>query len=331
MLGIVRDRAFIPPDTAKVVARMKATLGAISPIPHWEADVGNMLSATSPHTLQDWWNQKTHMASQKTMREVAQGLDVMRTFCQIRPHATTWLAVVPCQAKRHLIPTVEVRCLLRWSLGMDLLPADGVPRPCPRCNGRAQMDLKGHHLVCCQSNHITRRHHGVVDSVVQVARTAGFTCRKEEGAGDGSRPGDAFIPRLNADGSAAIDVTIRDPLAQSHPVSVGGLERWHQMQEAEKGTKYGVRCRQLGWQFFPFVMDVWGGMGDQAQDLVKMLLKGLLGQKEGWQRREAEAGIWQSLSFSLMREIAKQLVWSVHGMQGDGGQEGDQPTNIPYC
>lgn len=38
----------------------------------------------------------------------------------------------------------------------------------------------------------------------------------------------------------------------------------------------------------------------------------LLGKWEGWQRQCAEADAWQILSFTLTRELGKQLVWSLH-------------------
>ena len=156
-----------------------------------------------------------------------------------------------------------------------------------------------------------------MDTLYGAARKAGFSCKKEQKAEDGSRPGDLFFARLDADGPAAVDVTIRDPLAPSHPCPKAKFEDWHHEQELQKCRKYVVACRNKGWSFKPFVMDVYGGMGEEARALAKTIIESLVGQKEGWQRRGLEASVWQDISFGLMKEVSKQLVWSVHGSWED--------------
>ena len=177
------------------------------------------------------------------------------------------------------------------------------------------MGTSGHHLVCCHLNNITRRHHAVVDALADVTRRAGFACKKEQGAPDGTRPGDLFVPRLDVHGPGAVDVTIRDPLAPSHPATKDNVKTWHYTQEQDKHRKYAPMCNRLGWHLVPFVLDVYGGLGEDARSMVGTLLKSLLGQKEGWQRREAEATVWQQITFAAMREVGKQLVWSVHAAE----------------
>ena len=49
----------------------------------------------------------------------------------------------------------------------------------------------------------------VVEALACVATQGGYTFRREQGAGDGTRPGDLFLPRLNSDGPAAVNFTIR--------------------------------------------------------------------------------------------------------------------------
>lgn len=244
----------------------------------------------------------------------AQGNDAVRLHCQTKPHAAAWLAVIPCAAKRTLLPTLSFRCLLRWHLGVPLAaePSDATQALfCPRCPAR--LDASGHHLVCCRFNNTTGRHYTQVDTLEGIARRAGFACKREQMADNRTRPGDLFFSRLNKDGPAAVDVTVRDPLAPSHACTPARMADWHEAQEQEKRLKYVVECRRKGWQFVPFVMDVFGGLGREAQETVQTLLPGLLGQKEGWQRRSLEASVWQDISFSLMKAIGKQLAWSIHG------------------
>jgi len=88
---------------------------------------------------------------------------------------------------------------------------------------------------------------------------------------------------------------------------------WHHTQELEKCDKYVVHTNRAKWQFKPFVMDVWGGMGEEARLLVGNVIRGMVSQRDAWQRREVEHSVWQTLSFALMREIGKQLVVDVPG------------------
>jgi hypothetical protein len=168
----------------------------------------------------------------------------------------------------------------------------------------------------------------VVEALAQVARRARCPCRKEQSTDDKARPGDLFLSRLTVNGPGAVDVTVRDPLATSHPCAWEAVEDWHARQEDQKNRKYVVTCHRLGWSFVPFVVDTFGGMGKEACDLVQNLLKGVLGQKEGWQRRGEEALVWQTLSMSLAREIARQLVWGAFAAEGG---EGAPWLHVPYA
>ena len=60
---------------------------------------------------------------------------------------------------------------------------------------------------------------------------------------------------------------------------------------------------------------------------MQTFLKALVGQKEGWQRRQLEANVWQDLSMGVMQAIGRQLVWSVHGSWEDLQTTSHQP----YC
>ena len=48
-------------------------------------------------------------------------------------------------------------------------------------------------------------------------------------------------------------------------------------------------------------------MGEDATEVVNHLIKGIVSQRETWQRREAESLVWQTITFALMREVGKQL------------------------
>ena len=80
------------------------------------------------------------------------------------------------------------------------------------------------------------------------------------------------------------------------------------------------------------MVDVFGGLGQEAGEFLNILLKGLLGQREGWQRRGLEATIRQEVSFTIMKEIGRQLVWSTMGEEGGEDEVMDEAAaHSPYA
>lgn len=205
-----------------------------------------------------------------------------------------------------MLPSVDFRCLLRWHLGIpqSLMPLP-LP-PCPKCG--QSMDAEGHHAVCCTYNGISRRHNAIQDSVHRLLMQAGFPSKKEQSTPEGERPGDVFVSRLDANGPAAIDVTIRHTLAPSRPVQKGAaIEGWHQEQERQKKQRYSATCARRRWTFIPLTMDCYGGMGPEGRHLMATCMKYLQGQRDEASKREIEASTWQAISMSLAREIGRQL------------------------
>ena len=116
----------------------------------------------------------------------------------------------------------------------------------------------------------------VVEALARVATQGSYKFQRKQGAGDGTRPADIFLTLLKSYCPAAVDVTVRDPLAHSAPVHPANLPAWHARQEDEKQRKYKAACDRLGWQMLLFVADVYGGLGTVAQALVESILKGIL-------------------------------------------------------
>ena len=120
---------------------------------------------------------------------------------------------------------------------------------------------------------------------------------------------------------------MHDPLALSNQVRPEKLVEWHATWEDKKRKAYKDECARLGWSFVPFVLDVYGGAGAHAADVMQRLIRGLRAQREGWQHREVEAAAWQSLQLALARKIARQLVWSVFAV---GEPQHAPATHSPY-
>jgi hypothetical protein len=313
------------------LTRALLSLGNIQPLTAWQADPSLLSTADPVHRAQSWWAERVHLQVKAHLETTLPDKEAVRFASQTLPHAMSWVAVVPAEALRTLIPSVDFKCLLRFHLGIPLTPS--VPSSCPRCE--SALDCSGNHLVCCVKNGLTQRHGAVQDTVFRLVQQAGFTARKEQAAPDRTRPGDVFISRLDSNGPAAVDITIRHTLAPSRPVrKAADVEPWLEAQEREKTTKYLPQCRRLGWAMIPFVVDCFGGLGREARSLMGTCLRMILGQRELWARRSAEAEVWQTLSVSVAKEVGKQLRLSRYVTEDAMEVEGDgssPSTHNPYA
>ena len=63
---------------------------------------------------------------------------------------------------------------------------------------------------------------------------------------------------------------------------------------------------------------------------MRVLLKMLLAQRKGWERRGAEANAWQGLSLAIMREVGSQLRAVRFLSSFEGGDDAPPTTHSPY-
>ena len=296
-----------PADALYCLTQASIAAGDIAPLTSWRTDQNGLRVAESPYTSQRWWTDKVYLRAQEELRATFEGQQGVRFASQTQPHALAWLAAAPSDGLRSHIPDADFRSLLKWHIGSPLGPSDtSVTLLCPRCN--ASLDGSGHHLVCCKFNQITRRHGAVQDFVLRTAQKAGFVARKEQGLEDGSRPGDVLITRLDSDGHAAVDITVRHTLTPSHPLTrATEVQNWQVRQEQEKHNKYDVACRRHGWRMLPLVVDCYGGVGQEGRTLLSQLIKATAGQLPRASGREMEANIWQQLGLTLAKEVGRQL------------------------
>ena len=90
-------------------------------------------------------------------------------------------------------------------------------------------------------------------------------------------------------------------------------------------TKYTRQCTTLGWEFIPFLCDVFGNLGPEVHQFVARLAKVKHDNAPHQDRRTAEATLWQQLSFATMKEIGQQLSWAVF-LPSRGEGEGEAPA-----
>ena len=81
-----------------------------------------------------------------------------------------------------------------------------------------------------------------------------------------------FITRLDANGPAAVDVTIRHTLKSSAPLShAERVPEWQEAQERDKTDKHGPTARRHGWSFVPLLLDCYGSIGPQGLTFLNTL------------------------------------------------------------
>ena len=162
------------------------------PATAWAADLSLVAQAETSHASQNFWGNLLATSRQTYLSTILQGDDAIRFESQKSPHAMAWVNVIPIRPLRTLLPTEELRSVLKWHLGTPQSLSPG-PHLCPQC--QSNMETVGHHLCCCKSNQRLRRHGAVQDFLLRLVMRAGFSARREQMASDRTRPGDIFIHR----------------------------------------------------------------------------------------------------------------------------------------
>ena len=220
--------------------------------------------------------------------------------------ATGWLRALPNKALLTEIPDIEYRLLLRWWLGLPILPV-GVTLPgCPLCRG--SIDPFGDHFVCCEQNGCTQRHNAFRNAFHAMCVRYGIGVEKEAECLAGRRPADILLLQWSRGQHVAVDFVCTHPagLAQ-HPLVVSNASRHCNLAESRKVQADGPPCEAKGWGFSPFALSTWGGLGTSAKAVLFEVTKRATADLRGWPKTQAILEIRDGLSVTLMREIARQL------------------------
>ena len=203
-------------------------------------------------------------------------------------------------------PDTEYRLLLRWWLGLPILPV-GVTLPgCPLCRG--SIDPFGDHFLCCEQNGSTQRHNAFRNAFHEMCVRYGIEVEKEAECLAGRRPADILLLQWSRGQHVAVDFVCSHPagLAQ-HPLVVDNAKRHCNLAEARKMQADGPPCEAKGWGFSPFGLSTWGGLGSSAKAVLFEVTKRATADLRGWPKTRALQEIRETLSVTLMREIARQL------------------------
>jgi len=220
-----------------------------------------------------------------------------------------WLAVSPDPTVGHSLSNIEFCTLMRWKLGLPLLP--NPPHTCPKC-GEPQ-DPLGDHAVRCRKNGLWQRHNDLCTTFSSILDLAGYSYRLEAHAPSRRRPADILISGWRGGSSLAVDFTIRHVDGAWHSEAVSQA-----LKEAERSKRIENRpsCDAMGWLFEPFAASPFGIFSPAAHTIISRLINEVLvhqAQEDGSPDPAADIfrTLWGDISFALHRAVARQLVASL--------------------
>ena len=277
----------LAPDTHQTLLRLQAQLGPnMDPLSSWILDISTLASATQQHATQKWWAEQVSTAQSQRLDQQGSVRDRVRRACQKGPVATGWLRTLPSTSRRTDIPDTHFRLLLRWWLGLPILPA-GVTLPgCPLCRG--SIDPFGDHFVCCELNGCAQRHNAFRNTFHALCVRSGIAVEKEAECVAGRRPADILLLQWSRGEHVAVDFVCTHPagLAQ-HPLVVDNASRHCNQAEAMKVREDSAPCEAKGWGFSPFAVSTWGGLGSSAKAVLFEVTKRATADLKGWPKSRA--------------------------------------------
>ena len=121
------------------------------------------------------------------------------------------------------------------------------------------------------------------------------------------RPGDLALPFLDARGQLLVDLSACHPLAPGRAREPAACLFAVADRELHKLTKYEAKSQAAGYLFSPLGFNLWGAFGPLGHALLKRMIRHLVGDSQGWIRSHRSALVWNRVSCTLMRFVAKQL------------------------
>jgi len=212
--------------------------------------------------------------------------DRTRRVCQKGPVATGWLRALPNKALKTDIQDTDFRLLLRWWLGLPILPV-GLQLPgCPLCKG--SIDPYGDHFVCCEHNRCTQRHNAFRDAFHAMCSRYGIAVEKEAECLAGRRSADILLRHWSRGQHVALDLVCTHSAGPAqHPLVAENAARHCNQAEAQKVRNDGPPCEDKGWGFSPFALTTWGGLGSPAKAVLQEVTQRATADLQGWPKTKA--------------------------------------------
>jgi hypothetical protein len=310
-----RDRVGVPeiafsalsPDAAGTISALRNQLGPnFEPLASWDANPRTLQSASIDHASQRWWAGHVAVEQRSRLCQLGTARDMARLQCQGGPVANGWMSVLPSRALRTDISDPDYRLLLRWWLGLPILPTGRTLPGCPMC--AEPVDPFGDHFVCCDKAGSTRRHNALRDALFDTLIGSNICAAKEVSCNGRHRPADILLIAWERGRDVAVDLTVTHPLGLSqHPLNVRNAARHCQRAEAAKTQAEGDLCLRAGWGFLPMAFSPWGGAGPHARALLHEFGKRATAHLAGWPKLRRLREINENLSLTLAREVVRQV------------------------
>jgi len=196
--------------------------------------------------------------------------------------------------------------LLKWHLGVPLLPADCVGRPCPLCGG--PLDVFGDHAVSCKKSGFVDRHLGTRTFFCQVLTQSRVPHDREvDIAGNGRRPAEILLKTWDERRDLAVDMKIFHPNQfTGRPLRCSAATFLKDKGE-QKCRESAISCERMGVDFSTMVFDTWGGLHGAGEEVLKAAFARCTVPLLPSARPAAVGALRQGLSVQLGRSVSRQL------------------------
>jgi hypothetical protein len=308
LLGLRDTAHYTFPDQPALFAALTTALGPnVEPLNSWIRD-HRLTPQSGPHDKQHWWTEQIGSHTKARLLRDSNPRDAIRLSQTIGPGSSGWMAAPPSPSLGLTFDSSTYRVLLRWHLGIPLVPASLEGAACPLGCGTT-VDTFGDHMVCCRKNKAWERHLGIQSYLSRCLQSSAIPHRREQSAaGDLKRDADILIPSWEAGRGLAIDVGIAHPYppGQDHS-TVSAAATILSNRCLRKDTKYSERCTSAGFSFRPLVQSTWGAFAPSCHETWTELVRRMAAHRGGPSRSLLVEEIHQGLSHALMRGVGKQL------------------------
>ena len=189
-------------------------------------------------------------------------------------YSAAWTAMVGTLNSCPSFTAAQIRLLLVFRIGKEVYAREGA---CNQCTGKMS-DRLGHHDATCPGGNRTKgRHDKLRDELAKISREAGFMPQievKDILDDTGEKPADVLLPDYTNGRPCCFDTVVSSPYTdpQNSAQQIGYAIN---KAEAAKCEKYQQRCNDKGYDFSPFAMDIYGGMGRSCYALLARLALGI--------------------------------------------------------
>ena len=240
----------------------------------------------------------------RSLMDGADTMDRARLLSLSLPGTGAWVTALPEPANR--IAPEAYTAALRLRLGVPLYSAS---TKCDKCG--VKMDAMGVHVLNCPRGGCRiQRHNATRDTLGALCSDAGLAPSLEplHIVLGNQKPADVFLPMgIGERRGRCLDVSVVNPSSQCYLEGSSKAKGYAASKgQIQKRGKHQDACGTARVAFTPFIMEVHGGLGDEAAVVWKQLCRVASDRRGGNYAKHSM--LWgQRLGVSLMREVGKAL------------------------